>query len=451
MAEVNFRLKNQSVTKSFFQYLIPTLIGMMLMSVNIVIDGIFVGNGISSTALASVNIAVPIFSVIISVALLIGVGGGALFSMAIGEGNRVRAKEIFTLSFIILFIVTVILSILSYIFMEEMAYVFGANEDTVNYAVEYMRILILSSLFIAGETCLSIFVRNDGNPQLAMVGLIVTAILNIGLNYWMIFILKLGVTGAALATVLATIVGLFVLLIHFFQKRSTIQFVPFKWERKTVLRIHSIGFPSFLSEAGMGFFVMGYNLAMAFYIGTIGVAAFSVINYLHVFMFLAFIGIGSSIQPMISYYYGAEAFDKIKETVKIAERTAIVLGIIFIVVGFWQADFLVSIFGIESEVISDLATQGVQLFFIGYLFMGVNFVYMTYFQSIGYVLPSLLITVFRGFILLLLALVILPPLIGAPGIWLAVPIAEGIVTVVLLIYARSGVMDKQLSVYGGSE
>jgi len=451
MAKTNIRLNNQTVIKTFFQYLIPTLVGMMLMSVNIVIDGIFVGNGVSSTALASVNIAVPIFSVILSIALLIGVGGGALYSMALGEENVPRAREIFTMSFVFLSIVTVVITIISYLFIEQLALLFGANEDTLPYAVEYMRILIIFSLFIAIETCLSIFVRNDGNPQLAMVGLIVTAVLNIALNYWMIFILKMGVTGAALATVIATVVGLLVLVTHFFRKRSLLKFVRFEWQRSDLLRNNAIGFPSFLSEAGMGFFVIGYNVAMGFYIGTVGVAAFSVINYLHIFMFLAFIGIGSTIQPMISFYYGAEAFDKIKETVKLAEKTALVLGVIFISIGFIGANYLVSIFGIQSEAISTLAAQGIKLFFIGYLFMGINFVYMTYFQSIGYVKPSLLITIFRGFVLLIFTLIILPPFMGAAGIWLAVPISEAIVMIVLILYARDGIMLKQLSVYGGNE
>jgi len=444
MGTLNERLGSQSVRKSFFQYFIPTLFGMMLMSVNIVVDGIFVGNGIGSVALAGVNIAVPVFSIIISIALLIGIGGGTLYSMSMGEGQSEQAKKIFTLSMAFITIVTTVISFISYVNMETLARLFGANEETLPYVIDYMTILFLFSLIIAIETSLSIFVRNDGAPQLAMIGLVVTAILNIGLNYWMIFILKLGVTGAALATVIATGIGIIVYMFHFFKKGSGLKFVKIRWNKRDLKSIMTIGFPSFLSEAGIGVFVMGYNIAMAFHVGTDGLAAFSVINYLHTFMFLAFIGIGSTIQPMISYYYEAKEFKSIKKTVQIAEITSVLLGLSFIVVGFFGANELVAIFGVENNAIASLAAKGLKLFFIGYLFMGINFVYMTYFQSIGSVKPSILITAFRGFIILIITLIILPFLFGDVGIWLSLPVSEALVAIVLLLYARPGVMQREV-------
>lgn len=442
------KLSTQSVPKSFFQYLVPTLIGMLLMSINIVIDGIFVGNGVGSVALASVNIAVPVFSIIISIALLIGIGGGALYSIALGAGDSEQAKKVFSTAMALVTIISVVISLISYFNIETLAHLFGANEDTLPFAKDYMEILIIFAVFIALESCLSIFVRNDGDPQLAMIGLIVTAVLNIALNYWMIFILELGVTGAALATVIATIIGLLVLTTHFFKKGSGLKFVRFKWNVQDIKHINVFGFPSFLSEAGMGVFIVGYNIAMSYYAGTNGLAAFSVINYLHTFMFLAFIGIGSTIQPMISYYYGAKKFKMIIETVKIAEKTALVLGILFILIGFIGADFLVAIFGVSSDAITVLATKGIRLFFLGYLFMGINFIYMTYFQSIGYVKPSINITIFRGFILLIGMLFLLPMWFGVTGIWLALPVSEAIVAVVLITFARKGIMEKKTREYG---
>ena len=445
MSIVNQRLGTQTVMKSFFQYFIPTLLGMMLMSVNIVIDGIFVGNGVGAIALAGVNVAVPVFSVIISVALLIGIGGGTLYSMSMGENNPKQAQEIFSISMILITVITIVIALISYLNMELLARLFGANEETLPYVMDYMEILLLFSLVIALETCLSIFVRNDGAPQLATLGLVVTAVLNIGLNYWMIFILKWEVTGAALATVIATAAGLLVYTIHFLKKGSNLKFRSFKWKRRTIITISAIGFPSFLSEAGMGIFVMGYNIAMAYHIGTNGLAAFSVINYLHTFMFLAFIGIGSTIQPMISYYYGAKKSDMIKKTVQIAEIIGLALGLLFIGIGFFGADYLVSIFGITSTEISILASDGLKLFFLAYLFMGINFIYMTYYQSIGQIKPSIGITVFRGFILLAIMLFLLPLWFGINGIWLALPAAEATVAIVLLVYARKGIMQQNFA------
>src|SRR5690625_3904974 len=137
MSIVHQRLGSQSVIKSFFQYLIPSLFGMMLMSVNIVIDGIFVGNGVGSLALAAVNIAVPVFSIIISIALLIGIGGGSLYSMAIGRGNLTHAQKIFSISFSLVVIITLIISSLSYFNIERLGYLFGANEETLPFVIDY--------------------------------------------------------------------------------------------------------------------------------------------------------------------------------------------------------------------------------------------------------------------------------------------------------------------------
>lgn len=443
MGTLNKRLGSQSVSKSFFQYFLPTLFGMMLMSVNIVIDGIFVGNGIGAIALASVNIAVPVFSVIISIALLIGIGGATLYSMAMGENNPQRAKEYFTTSIFLTTIVTIVVSGISYLNVESLARLFGANEETLAYVIDYMSVLLISALIFAFEVVLSIFVRNDGAPNLAMAGLIVAALLNIVLNYWMIFILQWEVFGAALATTIATGIGALVYTIHFFNKGSGLKLTKFTWNWKTMKDISSIGFPSFLSEAGIGVFVMGYNIAMAYYIGTSGLAAFSVINYLHTFMFFAFIGIGSTIQPMISFYYGAKRYHSISDTVKIAERTGFTLGLLFIGAGFFGADYLVAIFGIESQEIFKMTTVGLKLFFLGYLFMGVNFVYMTYYQSIGRIKPSIIITLARGFILLIITLLILPYFFGINGIWLSLPVTEALVAIFLLLFVRKGVIEQK--------
>lgn len=444
--EQTHKLNEQSVTKSYFQYLIPSLIGMALMSINIVVDGIFVGHGVGSFALAGVNLAVPIYSVILSIALLIGVGGGTVFSIAVGANKINEAKLIFTLSTIFVTVITVVVSLLSFIFMEQLAFLFGANEDTVQYVLDYMTVLLAFSLFMVWETSLSVFVRNDGNPNLAMIGLVVTSILNIGLNYWMIFVLKLGVTGAALATGISIVIGLIILLTHFLKKDKVLAFVKPSFNWRIIKQFHIIGFPSFLAEAGMGIFIIGYNIAIAYHAGTNGLAAFSVINYLHTFMFLVFIGIGSSIQPMISYFYGAKAFDKIKEVVKIAEKTALLLGTIFLLIGIFGAQYLVVLFGVTSTDIAVLATVGIKIFFISYLFMGFNSIYMTYFQAIGYVKPSLWITIFRGFIVLVFMLLLLPFLFGTTGVWLALPVTEAIIAITLLLFARQGVVGNKLEV-----
>src|SRR5690625_3281211 len=198
---------------------------MALMSVNIVIDGVFVGHGVSSIALAGVNIAAPVFSIILSIALLIGVGGGAIYSMLIGSEKIEDAKRIFTTSFGLVTVIVLLIISISLLFLQDLAYFFGANEDTLPYVVKYMKILLLFGLIMAWETSLSVFVRNDGNPNLAMIGLVITFLLNIALNYYMLFIFQVGVTGAAFATVISVVVIVHDLLTHIYKKRPKIAIV----------------------------------------------------------------------------------------------------------------------------------------------------------------------------------------------------------------------------------
>src|SRR5690625_3291007 len=439
MSQIN-RLHEQSVFKSFFQYLLPALIGMSLLSINIVVDGIFVGHGVGEVALAAVNVASPVYSIVLSVALLIGIGGGTLYSIALGRQDLARARTIYTMSFIFATVITLSVTFFSLLFLEEISFLFGANEETLPYVVQYMQIILLFSVIMAWDTILSIFVRNDGNPFLAMVGLVITSLLNICLNYWMIFILQWGVRGAALATMISIFIGLIILTSHFWKKYSHLKLVKVPLSFKGIYQIVTVGMPSFISEIGLGVFVIGYNIVIVRYAMTNGLAAFSVINYLHTFMFLAFMGIGSAIQPMISYFHGAKMENKIVEVVKIAEKTAVIIGVSFYVGGYFSAHYLVRLFGVTDPEIVDLAVVGIRLFFISYLFMGINFIYIIYFQSIGAVRPSVWLTVIRGFIVFIMMLILLPLLFGINGVWLTLPLTEAVVMLVIVVFAREKVM-----------
>src|SRR5699024_10963977 len=179
-----------------------------------------------------------------------------------------------TMSHVYLIIVMITLSLAGYFNMEALAKLFGANQETLPYVMDYMDILFIFSLSLAGEDFVSVFIRNVGELQLVKIGLVTMALLNIDLNYWMIFILKMEVLGAALATVIATIAGVLVYAIHFLKKSSNLNLVRFKWNWRDTLNVSGIGFPSFLAEAATGVFVMGYNIALAFYSNTDGLSAF---------------------------------------------------------------------------------------------------------------------------------------------------------------------------------
>ncbi|PBB06177.1 MATE family efflux transporter [Salimicrobium humidisoli] len=440
MAESHPALMNKPVRNVFFQYFFPSLAGMMLMSVNILTDGIFVGNGVGEEALAGVNLSMPVFSLIFSMALWIGIGGGTLFSVHMGRKEKKEARSVFSLSVVSLLLILGLIGSVGYFFIEETARLLGANEDTLFHTMEYLKVLMLFGWVVAVHEALSIFVRNDGSPILSMVSLGVTAIANIILNYYMIFILGLGVFGAALATVLGSVAGLFVLLIHFLNKNSNLSRFVFGWSFASFKKIFNIGFPSFTAEAGMLVFVAGYNLSLVQLLGTEGVAAFSVVNYLHGFMFLSFFGIETALQPMISYYHGAGEKERIRQSVKIGEKTSVFLGVLLLGIGAVAAPALVSLFGLESDDVRELAIEGIRLFFFAYLFIGFNFVYMTYYQSIGNIRSAMIIILLRSFVFIVILLWALPALFGASAVWLSLPLAEMLVAALLFFLARKNVV-----------
>nr|WP_245585975.1 MATE family efflux transporter [Paenibacillus pinihumi] len=276
----------------------------------------------------------------------------------------------------------------------------------------------------------------DGNPNLAMYSLIVTAVLNVAFNYLFLFELDFGVKGSAWGLICAAAVGASILFLHFFRKESTLRFRKFSFSWDLLKNTFIIGFPSFIAEVGIAVFTTGYNIAMVKWAGTAGVSAFSILNYLHSVILMAFLGMGSAIQPLISFYRGAKLRTREKETIRIAVKTAVGIGFGVLLIGFFGANLMVSVFGNFAEEVRQLAVDGIRLFFIAYLFMGVNFVMMTYFQATEQVKMAIWITIAREILLMVAILLVLPHFIGVNGIWLAIPISEAIVVLTIYLYLR---------------
>jgi Na+-driven multidrug efflux pump len=198
----------------------------------------------------------------------------------------------------------------------------------------------------------------------------------------------------------------------------------------------SIGFPSFLSELGISVFTVAFNITLARLAGTVGVAAFSILNYVHSVMLMAFLGMGSAVQPLISYYHGARATQRTKQTIKVAVSVAIIAGLIAFTIGQVWTKQIVAIFGEFSPEIIAMSVPGIRLFFIAYLFMGINFVMMSYFQSVVQIRMAIWITVSREIIFMMIFILVLPLFLGINGVWISVPLAELVVVITIFFYIR---------------
>lgn len=446
MNETSTTLRTTPTKKLFISYLIPSIIGMLLMAVNILVDGIFVSNGVGPEALAGVNIAVPIFSILLSISLWIGMGGATLYSIALGQNNPKKAQSIFTQSFFLATFIVGILVVLSLWKQKELAYLFGASDEIFPYVKDYLQIILIFGIVYVVENILSIFIRNDGNPRLAMIGLGVTSILNIVLNYIFIFMMDMGVKGAAYGTGIATLIGVFVLLTHFFHKESILKFTKLQFEMKTVSEILKIGLPSFIVEASAAVTVISYNITFMHFVGAIGVTAYAVVNYMHAVFLMLFIGIGAALQPIVSYHYGAKLYSRLQQFLKLGVITGILFGIGIWFVGWKFSETIVALFGEMPEDVLAYTTNGILLYFIGYLFLGFNLVYAEYYQAIKKIKLSSIIIVTRSIVLFLPLLWLLPTYFGGDYIWLAFPIAEGLTAIGLIIARKKlRVLKKEAS------
>ncbi|PFK47323.1 MATE family efflux transporter [Bacillus cereus] len=429
--ETTEKLRGKPIKSLFISYLIPAVLGMILMSVNIVIDAVMISRGVGANGLAGVNVAVPAFSIFFSISLWIGMGGATLYSIALGENKIERARSIFTQSMIVAVVIVGLLMVICLWRIEDLAYLFGANEVILPYALDYLTVLLTFGMIYVLENILSTFIRNDGNPNLAMAGLIVTALLNIVFDYIFIFIFGWGVTGAGAATILSAAIGFLVLLSHFFRKNSILKWTKFHFEWDTVKQIMVIGFPSFTTEITVAIVTIGFNIAFMQYAGELGIASYAMVNSIHSMTLLLFFGVGAALQPIASFHYGANLPERLKEGLQLAVKIAVALGCVAIVIGLFFGKYIVSLFDVQSTELLTLTVTGISLFFIQYVFLGYNIVYGEYFQSVRQTTKSVFIILSRGLLFIIPLLWIMPKLFGVNGIWLVMPTAELLTAIIV--------------------
>ncbi|SMB84918.1 putative efflux protein, MATE family [Desulfonispora thiosulfatigenes DSM 11270] len=426
-------LENDSIARLFYKYFIPSLIGMLMMSINIVIDGIFVGRAVGREGLASVNICFPIFMLLIALALWIGIGGATVISVYFGQKEYQKGQNIFGQCMTLAVIITIIITILGNIYLEKIAYLLGADAKLLHYVTGYLRILFFFSFtFILGDS-LNALIRNDGNPNLVMYAMSAGAIINIILDYLFIFIYKWGLEGASFATGLGQLAVFVVLLVHFIFKKGSLRLNFAKLKMKDTARIFSNGTPVFITEIATGVIALIFNLVLMDLSGDLGVSVYSIINYIHALVIMVFISISQAIQPIISYNFGANNFKRVNKVLWLGIKVSIFLGIFFYTIGLFFGKNITMLFNNEDLELINLASAAIKIYFSAYLFMGINVVIASFFQSMEKSRVSTIISLLRSFIFIILGLLVLTKFFHIKGVWLATPFSE-ILTLIVSLY-----------------
>lgn len=422
---------SMDISRLFRKLLFPTVVGMVFSAVFIITDGIFVGQGIGSDALAAVNITAPLFMITTGIALMFGVGGSVVASIHLSQGKRKTASINITQALAFASFLILLLSAVSFYFVEPLAGLLGSSERLLPAVMEYMRWYIPFLVFYVILSTGMFYIRLDGSPNYAMMCNAVSAILNIILDYVFIFKFGWGMMGAAFATSLGTVVGGVLTLIYLTRFAHNICLYRIKLSRKSLLLTFrnlgymvKLGTSAFISEASIACMMFLGNYVFIRHLGENGVAAFSIVCYFFPIIFMVYNAIAQSAQPILSYNFGAHLHDRVRKTLNLSLRTALFCGISFFILSALCSRNIVALFIDRSYEAFDIAVKGLPYFAVGYVFFAVNMVGIGYYQSIERARRATVITLLRGVVFMLTGFLALPPLLGVPGIWLAVPFAE---------------------------
>lgn len=432
--------------KLFRKLLLPTLVGMVFSAIFVITDGIFVGHGIGSDALAAVNITAPLFTISTGIALMFGAGGAVVASIHLSRGKRRTASINMTQAVAGCAILMGVLSITVMALRDEVLVFLGSSERLMPLAKEYLE------WFTPFLPCLTIltagtyFVRMDGAPRYAMMCNVTAAVINIILDYVFIFPLGWGMFGAALATSLGYVVGAMMIIYYLWRRGKEVRFTRIKMSRKSLkLTLRNIGymcnmgFSSLLSEGAISCMMFVGNYVFMRHLGEDGVAAYSIVCYLFPIIFLAFNSVGQSAQPIWSFNYGKGDTERVQAMLRMAMKAAVGGGIVIAVALSVCRTGIVGMFLPPEAAAYGYAAEGLPLFASGMIFCAVNIVLINYLQSIERPAPANFITLLRGYMLLVLTFVALPEITGSTaGMWLAVPAAEALTCMVSIYFIVRG-------------
>ena len=438
-------LLTENELKLVLRYIIPSMGGMIGTSLYIFADTFFIANGIGSLALTALNISLPLFNIFNGTGLLIGIGGATFFSICKGSGDKEKEETVFYTSIKMGIILSIIYMIIGLIFTEKISYLLGASAQTIEMVNNYIRTIfffiwafILNNIFLA-------FIRNDGSPKLTMIAMLTSTLGNIILDYVFIYIFRWGMFGAALATGIAPIVSLLILSSHFFNKNNTLKLRMVKFTIFRVKEIMERGIASFITEISGGTVIFFFNIVVLKIVGDIGVAAYGVIANVALVAVAIFNGIGQGLQPLISINYGAQKYKRLKKIIKYGLSIALGLGIIFYIIALVFPREITMMFNSENiEELTNLTVHGIRIYFSALVIMGVNMTAAITLQSLAKIKESSIISMLRGFVLVIIGLITLPLIFGLDGVWLTVPLAE-LITLVVSTMIALNILRKQNS------
>lgn len=424
---------SDNISKLFGKMLMPTLLGMLCMSVMTVIDGVFIGHGVGSDALAAVNIFSPFWLLMTAIGMMLGIGCSVVSSIHLSQDNVKAARINMTQTLIFGVTLALIITILVGAFSTQSARLLGSSDRLLPYVLDYQRWLSLAFCAMFLQSVGLLIIRLDGSPTYAMLTSSIPAILNIILDYVFLFVLDKGLEGVAFATFIGFWFGGGMVIFYILFLSKSMRLYRLKWSLKSLCLFarnigyqFRLGFSAFLGECSIAVLMFTGNFIFMKYLGEDGVAAFSIACYIMPFIFMTGNAISQSAQPIISYNHGAGKRGRVVEARKVALATASGAGVLLSLALAFGVKYVAALFLDSDAGAYRIASAGIPLMATGFVFYIVNVAIIGYFQSVERVLPATTYSLARGLVFLVPSFILMPHLAGTPGIWLALPVSEAI-------------------------
>ncbi len=419
------RLGNEPIGKLLWSFSAPAIVGMIVNAIYNIVDRIFVGQAVGDKALAALSFAFPFMTAIMAAAMLVGIGGTSLVAISLGEGNRQKAEKILANVCVFAGVLEIVVSILGYIFLKPLLKMFGTPEgEIMNYACEYMGIVLAGSVFQGIGFALNAIIRSDGSPKMAMITMLAGAITNIVLDWLLTMVIPLGAKGVAIATVAGQMATMLWVL-YYFTKKSNIRLrlKGYRPDISLMSKTMFIGLAPALVQLAMATVNIIYNNLLINYGGDVAVSAFSVYNSAMTIAIMPIFGINQGVQPIVGYNYGARKFDRVRKAMRLGVISAtvlVVLGSVFIRLFPEQ---IVRAFNSSPELIR-LGKQALKVNSLALPVVGAQVICSNYFQYINKPTAATFLSLSRQCLFLIPALLILPRCFGLDGIFYAQPVSD---------------------------
>lgn len=430
-------LSKDNVNTLYKRYLVPTICATMITSAYVIADTIMIGHGIGKNALIALNLLLPMFSLQFGIGNMFGIGGGVLASVAQGAGDRKRVSEIFSTAIASITVISVLMSLFMTIFAEKICYLLGAGENTIDYALSYARILFLCTPALIFSSCLQGFIRNDKDPNRAMVAVFTGSGLNIVLDYIFIYIFHMGMSGAILATILGAVVNTAITVTHFMKKDNSLVFSIKAVRISTLGNIVLSGATSFLVEMTSGITMFFFNIQILKYIGDVGVVVYSVLTNTAIVCASLINGSSQAIQPIVAHNYGSGSMDRVKKVRRIGFVVLMAITCCVTLYANMFPDTLIEAFVKPDAEIYRMGRRAIHIYYLCFIPTAVNVYLSNYFQATIRAKKAFVITFARGIIFSVAFVLMFPMMFGGESIWYVVPAAETITMIIALTLTKS--------------